>query len=401
MNDIPPDDLTAIGNPDDHPSIVPPSLTSDVEIEESPSEAPVAATQQSVESTSELGHQAAPVVGEPQVVSSQASSDVDLKPDEETPERVVAAELADAPVETPKPVVATELPDVPVEASESVAAAELADVPVETPVEVAEEVQSPRLQRELPRVIAVSNQKGGVGKTTTSVNLSAALAEQGFRVLVIDMDPQGNASTGLGIDPHKVEFDVYDVLLNDVAIVDCVEPTEIKGLFAVPASIDLAGAEMELFTAFGRESRLKKALAEVLDDYDYVFIDCPPSFGLLTVNALVAATEVLIPVQCEYYALEGLVQLTRNVELIRKDANPALEVSTIVLVMYDNRTRLADNVVNDVTDYFGDKVCRNKIPRNIKLSEAPSYRQPINIYAPSSRGAVAYKELAREVSGVS
>lgn len=252
----------------------------------------------------------------------------------------------------------------------------------------------------LPRVIAVANQKGGVGKTTTSVNLSAALAEQGFRVLVVDMDPQGNASTGLGIDPHAVEYDVYDVLLNDVAMSDCIEPTGIKGLFGVPATIDLAGAEMELFTAFGREGRLKKALAEVLDDFDYVFIDCPPSFGLLTVNALVAASEVLIPVQCEYYALEGLVQLTKNVELIRKDANPDLEVSTIVLVMYDNRTRLADMVVSDVTGHFGDKVCRNKIPRNVKLSEAPSFRQPISIYAPSSRGAVAYKELAREVSGV-
>ena len=277
-----------------------------------------------------------------------------------------------------------------------------APVPVPAAADVQDDVVTgeARSVPDLPRVIAVANQKGGVGKTTTSVNLSAALAEQGFRVLVIDMDPQGNASTGLGIDPHAVEYDVYDVLLNDVAMSDCIEPTGIKGLFGVPATIDLAGAEMELFTAFGREGRLKKALAEVIEDFDYVFIDCPPSFGLLTVNALVAATEVLIPVQCEYYALEGLVQLTRNVELIRKDANPDLEVSTIVLVMYDNRTKLADAVVSDVTDHFGDKVCRNKIPRNIKLSEAPSFRQPISVYAPSSRGAVAYKELAREVSGV-
>ncbi|MFM7069705.1 MAG: ParA family protein [Actinomycetes bacterium] len=255
--------------------------------------------------------------------------------------------------------------------------------------------------RPLPRVIAVANQKGGVGKTTTSVNLSASLAEQGFRVLVIDMDPQANASTGMGIDPHAAEYDVYDILLNDVSLSDCIEPTRIKGLFGVPASLDLAGAEMELVTAFGRETRLQKALAEVIDDFDYVLIDCPPSFGLLTVNALVAASEVLIPVQCEYYALEGLVQLTNNVELVRKSLNATLEVSTIVLVMYDNRTKLSDQVVDDVTNYFGAKVCRNKIPRTVKLAEAPSFGQPINVYAPSSRGAVAYKELAREVSGVS
>lgn len=251
----------------------------------------------------------------------------------------------------------------------------------------------------LPRVIAIANQKGGVGKTTTTVNLGAALAERDLRTLVIDLDPQGNATTGLGINYRNLDHNMYDVLLHDVPLEDAIEPTEMRNLFVGAASLDLAGAEIELVPALSRELRLKNALAEVIDDYDYVLIDCPPSLGLLTVNGLAAATELIVPIQCEYYALEGLAQLTRNVELVRKQLNPALHISGIVLVMYDSRTRLADQVAREVEDHFGDRVFRNKIPRNIKLSEAPSYGQPITTFDSSSRGAVAYRELAREVSG--
>ena len=254
---------------------------------------------------------------------------------------------------------------------------------------------------ELPRIIAVASQKGGVGKTTTSINLSAFLADLGHRVLVVDLDPQGNATTGLGFDRQSLERDVYDVLLNDVPLLDAVEPTSVKGLFCAPSGTRLKDAELELAPAMAREMRLRTALAEVADDFDYVLIDCPPSFSLLTKNGLVAANEVLIPVQCEYYALEGLAQLLEHVDEVRRYMNPTLEVSTIVLVMYDGRTQLAKDVVSEVTQYFGDKVCRNKIPRTVKLAEAPSFGQPISVHAPGSRGAVAYKELAREVSGVS
>jgi chromosome partitioning protein len=253
--------------------------------------------------------------------------------------------------------------------------------------------------RDLPRVIAVANQKGGVGKTTTAVNLGACLAELGFRTLVIDLDPQGNASTGLGINPRTLEASMYDVLLHDVPLEDCIEGSSVRNLFVAPASLDLAGAEIELVPAFSRELKLRNAINEVLADYDYVLIDCPPSLGLLTVNAMAAATEVLVPIQCEYYALEGLSQLLRNVELVQKNLNPQLEVSAIVLVMYDARTKLSDQVATEVRSHFGDKVCRNVVPRTVRLSEAPSFGQPINTFDPSSRGAIAYRELAKEVSG--
>ncbi|MEI7886107.1 MAG: AAA family ATPase [Actinomycetes bacterium] len=253
----------------------------------------------------------------------------------------------------------------------------------------------------LPRVIALANQKGGVGKTTTTVNLGAALADLGYRVLLIDLDPQGNATTGLGINHHDLDVTIYNVLLQDVSLDECVEPTEVKGLFVAPASLDLAGSEIELVTAFSRESKLKRALDEVIDDYDFVLIDCPPSLGLLTVNALVAATEVMVPIQCEYYALEGLGQLTRNVDLIRRNLNATLEIRNIVLVMYDGRTKLGEQVSDEVRSHYGSRVCRVVIPRNVRLSEAPGFGQPITTFDPSSRGAVAYKELAREVSGVS
>jgi chromosome partitioning protein len=251
----------------------------------------------------------------------------------------------------------------------------------------------------LPRVIAVANQKGGVGKTTTSVNLGAALAELGFRVLVVDLDPQGNATTGLGIDARHFEQSMYDVLMRDTSLEDCVEPTALKNLFVAPATIALAGAEIELVPAFSRELKLRRAIESVIDDFDFILIDCPPSLGLITVNALAAAGEVLVPIQCEYYALEGLSQLTRNVHLVASNLNPKLDISTIVLTMYDARTKLADEVASDVRTHFGTKVCRIVIPRTVRLSEAPSFGQPITAFDPSSRGAVAYRELAKEVSG--
>jgi chromosome partitioning protein len=252
--------------------------------------------------------------------------------------------------------------------------------------------------RPLPRVIAVANQKGGVGKTTTTVNLGACLAELGFRTLVVDLDPQGNASTGLGIENRGLETSMYHVIMHETPLEQCVEPTAVKNLFVAPASLDLAGAEIELVPAFSREGRLKRAVEAVLDDYDFVLIDCPPSLGLLTVNGLNAASEVLVPIQCEYYALEGLGQLLRNVDLVKRNLNPTLDVSTIVCVMYDARTKLADQVVKEVREHFGDKVCRTVVPRTVRLSEAPSFGQPIIIFDPTSRGAVAYREVAKEVS---
>jgi len=252
--------------------------------------------------------------------------------------------------------------------------------------------------RPLPRVIAVANQKGGVGKTTTTINLGACLAELGYRTLIVDLDPQGNASTGLGIENRGLETSMYHVIMHEVPIENCVEPSTVKNLFVAPASLDLAGAEIELVPAFSRENRLRRAIEAVLPDYDYVLIDCPPSLGLLTVNGLSAAAEVLVPIQCEYYALEGLGQLLRNVDLVKRNLNPTLEVSTIVCVMYDARTKLADQVVHEVREHFGDKVCRTVVPRTVRLSEAPSFGQPIITFDSSSRGAVAYRELAKEVS---
>ena len=251
--------------------------------------------------------------------------------------------------------------------------------------------------RPLPRVIAVANQKGGVGKTTTTINAGACLADMGLRTLVVDLDPQGNASTGLGIENRGLETSMYHVLMHDVPLENCVEPTDVRNLFVAPASLDLAGAEIELVSAFSRETRLKRAIQDVLPDYDYVLIDCPPTLGLLTVNGLAAASEVLVPIQTEYYALEGLGQLLRNVDLVKRNLNPTLEVSTIVCVMYDASTRLSAQVVEEVREHFGDKVVRTVVPRNVRLSEAPSFGQPIIIYDPRSRGAVAYREVAKEV----
>ncbi len=253
--------------------------------------------------------------------------------------------------------------------------------------------------RPLPRTLAIANQKGGVGKTTTAVNLGAGLAALGYRVLVVDLDPQGNATTGLGVDARNLSASVYDVLLADRPLEDAVEPTAVRNLFVVPATLDLAGAEIELVPAFSRELKLRRAVDGLDGQFDFTLIDCPPSLGLLTVNGLAAADEVLVPVQCEYYALEGLGQLLRNIQLVQSNLNPRLELSTIVLTMYDARTKLSDQVASEVRSHFGPRVCRNIVPRSVRLSEAPSFGQPIIVFDPTSRGAIAYRELAKEVSG--
>ncbi|MCB0975305.1 MAG: ParA family protein [Actinobacteria bacterium] len=252
-------------------------------------------------------------------------------------------------------------------------------------------------ERPLGNVLAVANQKGGVGKTTTTVNLGAALAERGRRVLIIDLDPQGNASTGIGIEHTQIRHSTYDALMNAVPIEDCVEPTSVKNLFIVPATIDLAGAEIELVSAFSREMKLKRAIADVVEEYDYILFDCPPSLGLVTVNGFAAAKGVLVPIQCEYYALEGLGQLLRNVQLVRTNLNPDLEIKGIVLTMFDARTKLSSNVEHEVREHFGDQVFRTVVPRTVRISEAPSFGQPIIVFDPVSRGAIAYRELAKEL----
>jgi len=256
---------------------------------------------------------------------------------------------------------------------------------------------------ETTRIFTVANQKGGVGKTTTTVNLAAALARSGARVLVIDLDPQGNASTALGVEHRAETPSVYDVIINDTPAADVIRPSpEFDTLFCIPATIHLAGAEIELVSMVAREQRLHTALESFLasaeEHFHYVFIDCPPSLGLLTINAFVAATEVLIPIQCEYYALEGLSQLMSNIRLIERHLNPSLAVSTILMTMYDSRTNLANQVVDDVREHFPNEVLAALIPRSVRISEAPSYGQSVISYDTNSPGALSYQEAAAEIA---
>jgi chromosome partitioning protein len=249
------------------------------------------------------------------------------------------------------------------------------------------------------RVITVANQKGGVGKTTSTVNLAVAMAMHGLRVLVVDLDPQGNASTGLGIEHSSGTPSIYEVLVDGTPLEDVAVPVEqAPQLWAVPATIDLAGAEIELGSVVAREHRLRRAIAAYEQEVDYILVDCPPSLGLLTVNALVAGDEVLIPIQCEYYALEGLGQLLNNIELIKSHLNGGLQISTILLTMYDGRTKLADQVAQEVRNHFGDLVLDVVIPRSVRVSEAPGYGQSVMTYDPGSRGALTYYEAAREMA---
>src|ERR1700722_15299127 len=248
------------------------------------------------------------------------------------------------------------------------------------------------------RIFAVANQKGGVGKTTTTISLGAALAERGKRVLVVDLDPQGNATTGLGIDGRQFERSVYDVLLNDVPIVDIVEPTGFNNLFVAPATLDLAGVEQELRSVISRELRRKRAIASVEGDFDFVFIDCPPSLGLITINAFAAATEIMVPVQAEFYALEGLTQLQRIVDLVQRNLNPDLRITKVVLTMYDSRNTLSGDVAKEVKKHFAEELCETVIPRTVRLAEAPSFGQPITVFDPISKGAIAYRALAEEIA---
>ena len=276
-------------------------------------------------------------------------------------------------------------------------------LPVETPpssspVEAAPEAESTPFHVErFAYVLTVANQKGGVGKTTTAISVAAALADDGHRVLLVDLDPQGNATSGVGLGAHSGSRTVYDVLLGEAAAGDVVVATSVDRLDVLPSNIDLAGAEIELVSVFTREQRLAKALAPVRERYDLVVVDCPPSLGLLTVNALTAADGVLVPIQCEYYALEGLGALGRNVELIRDSLNPGLEIAGFVMTMLDGRTRLSQQVVDEVRAHFGERVFTTRIPRTVRLAEAPGFGQPITVFDPTSRGALAYRRLAAEL----
>lgn len=284
-------------------------------------------------------------------------------------------------------------------------------------IEVVEREAKPMIEQEVPhtpiktikekapvkhvvgqtKVMAIINQKGGVGKSTTAINLSAALGELGKQVLLVDLDPQGNSSSGLGIEKSQVHNCVYDVLLNDVAIEDVIIPDVSEGLDLVPATINLAGAEVELVSEMARENRLKDAVGSLRGKYDYVFIDCPPSLGLLTVNALVAADKLLIPIQCEFYALEGVTKLLDSMKRVKTRLNPTLDIFGVLLTMYDGRTTLSRQVVEEVRSYFGKTVFGTLIPRTVKLSEAPSFGQPITQYDPTGKGAQSYMNLAKEV----
>jgi chromosome partitioning protein len=316
---------------------------------------------------------------------------------------VAAVRTSPSPSPSPRPTAPAPV-DTEVAMTDAYVSRETEDPPLALEAKRAVQILNPSGEVAMPRpprrrVMCVANQKGGVGKTTTAVNIAVALALHGNRVLVIDLDPQGNASTALNVPHHAGVPDVYDCLIEGAPLDAVTQQVEgIPNLYAIPATIDLAGAEIELVSVVARESRLERAIRATAQEYDYIFIDCPPSLGLLTVNALVAAEEVLIPIQCEYYALEGVQALTSNIELVRSHLNPDLDVSTVVLTMYDRRTRLADLVEQDVRAHFGPKCLDVVIPRNVRVSEAPSYSQSVMTYDPGSRGAVSYFEAALEIA---
>jgi chromosome partitioning protein len=249
----------------------------------------------------------------------------------------------------------------------------------------------------MTKVLAITNQKGGVGKTTTAVNLCTSIALYKSKTLLIDIDPQGNASTGIGLDKIKVKRCIYDVLINQAPVKEIILPTQVKNLDILPSTIQLAGAEIELVNYISRENKLKNAIKPIINDYNYIIIDCPPSLGLLTLNSLTAADAVIIPIQCEYYALEGIGQLLNTINLVRENLNSSLEIEGILLTMYDSRTNLSRDVAKEVQKYFTGKIFKAIVPRNVRVSEAPSYGKPVVLYDAKSKGAIAYKKLAREV----
>jgi chromosome partitioning protein len=301
----------------------------------------------------------------------------------------LAAEYLRSALRTPESVAPPDSPAVAAPESPAVDVGPT-DAPTEAPAPEAAATAA-------ARVIAIANQKGGVGKSTTAVNLGAALAEKGHRVLLVDLDPQGNASTGAGVPHESRGPSIYQVLTAGMDIQQAIVRTEVDGMMAIPSTIDLAGAEIELVSQFSRESRLAKALEPTRKQFDFIFLDCPPSLGLLTVNALTAADELIVPIQCEYYALEGLGQLLKNVRLVQQNVNPGLRLTGIVMTMFDSRTKLADQVVAEVRSYFGPRVYDAIIPRSVRLAEAPGFGKPITQYDPGSRGASAYRSLADEV----
>jgi len=250
---------------------------------------------------------------------------------------------------------------------------------------------------EMGKIISVSNQKGGVGKTTTTVNLAAFLAEKGKKVLIIDIDPQGNAGFGIGVNAEEIDTTIYEVLIGEIPIREAIFDTDIEGLYLIPSNIHLSGAQVDLLDKQGKEFILKNALSDIKDNFHYIFIDCPPSLGILTLNSLIAADSVMIPLQCEYYALEGLSQLLRIIAMVQEGLNKNLKIEGVVLTMFDSRTNLAQQVVSDVREYFKEKVFDTIIPRNVRLSEAPSFGKPIGKYDRSSAGSMTYDKLAEEV----
>ena len=348
------------------------------------------------------GFSVGPTMVMPQVPIGNARADITVG----VPEGVGHGGVTDdrPTVPSPRSDVATPFETGATMADDEDVSRETDDPPLAQEAQRAVEILNPSGEITMPRplhrrVIGVANQKGGVGKTTTAVNIAVALALHGNRVLVIDLDPQGNASTGMNVPHHAGVPDVYDCLIEGASLDSVTQAVDgIPNLFCVPATIDLAGAEIELVSVVARESRLARAIQSSNGEYDYIFIDCPPSLGLLTVNALVAAQEVLIPIQCEYYALEGVQALTSNIALVKAHLNPSLEISTVLLTMYDRRTRLADLVEQDVRNHFGEKVLDAVIPRNVRVSEAPSYSQSVMTYDPGSRGAVSYFEAAQEIA---